>query len=118
MKENRICNTHGEFVHSYEPSNKRWRCNKCRTEAVQRRRKKLKQLAAEYKGGGCCVCGYNRCLEALDFHHIDPNEKEFGIAASGIIVSWERVKKEIEKCVLLCANCHREFHAGLIQLPK
>jgi hypothetical protein len=87
-------------------------------QAVQRRREKVRQMAVEYKGGGCEVCGYNRCIEALEFHHLDPTQKDFGISAKGYSRSWEKVKREIEKCVLLCANCHREFHAGKLQLSQ
>ncbi len=87
-------------------------------KAVQRRREKVRQMAVEYKGGSCEVCGYNRCIEALEFHHLDPMKKDFGISAKGYSRSWEKVKAEIEKCVLLCANCHREFHAGKLQLSQ
>ena len=84
---------------------------------VTARRRKLTKMAKEYKGGQCFICGYNRCLAALEFHHIDPTEKEFSIAQKGHTRSWERIKKELEKCVLLCANCHREVHAGLLNVP-
>ena len=87
-------------------------------EAVQRRREKVRLMAIEYKGGCCRICGYNRCLKALEFHHLDPTKKDFGISSKGYARSWEKVKNEIEKCVLLCANCHREFHAGMLQLPQ
>ena len=81
--------------------------------AVQKRRKKLKDKAIEYKGGKCELCGYSRCREALEFHHSDNNKKEFGVAAKGYTRSWMKVREEIEKCLLLCANCHREVHTGL-----
>lgn len=87
-------------------------------KAVQRRREKVRQMAVEYKGGSCEVCGYNRCIEALEFHHIDPTKKDFGISSKGYARSWEKVRAEIEKCVLLCANCHREYHAGKLQLSQ
>ena len=67
-------------------------------------------MAVEYKGGCCSICGYDGCIEALEFHHIDPSEKDFGISSKGYTRSWERVKEEIDRCVLLCANCHREVH--------
>jgi predicted HNH restriction endonuclease len=57
-------------------------------------------------------------MEALEFHHLDPTQKDFGISHKGYARSWEKVKNEIEKRVLLCANCHREFHAKLLQLPQ
>ena len=78
-------------------------------------RNKIKEKAVEYKGGKCVVCGYDRCLKALEFHHINPEEKDFTLG-SNTNRSWEKVKIEIDKCVLLCANCHREIHDGLIKL--
>ena len=81
--------------------------------AVHARRKKVRQQAIEYKGGKCEVCGYDRCIEALEFHHNDLPRKEFGISAKGYTRSWETVKKELDKCKLICANCHRELHAKL-----
>lgn len=74
-------------------------------------KRKKKQKAVDYKGGVCSRCGYNTCIEALDFHHIDPNNKEFNIShAIRNSHSWERLKIELDKCILLCANCHRELH--------
>ena len=84
--------------------------------AVSKRRKKIKQMAVEYKGGKCESCGYNKCIDALDFHHVNEKEKEFGLSQSGLTRSWERTKKESDKCVLVCANCHREIHAGLLNI--
>src|SRR5918993_4024704 len=87
-------------------------------KAVQRRREKVRLMAVEYKGGRCQVCGYERCIEALEFHHLDPTQKDFGISRKGYTRSWEKVKEEVDECILLCANCHREFHAGMLQLPQ
>ena len=87
-------------------------------KAVQRRREKVRLMAVEYKGGRCRVCDYNRCIEALEFHHLDPTQKDFGISHKGYTRSWEKVKEEVDKCIMLCANCHREFHAGMLQLPQ
>lgn len=86
-------------------------------KAVAKRRKKLRDLAVFQKGGKCFFCGYNRCQAALDFHHIDESKKDFGISKDGITRSWKRILNEIDKCVLVCANCHREIHAGILQLP-
>lgn len=96
----------------------RYRCKKCSVEAVQRRREKLKLLAVEYKGGECEVCGYKKCVNALEFHHIDPNEKEFGVGENGYTRSIEAIKKELDKCILVCSNCHREIHDGLIDVDN
>ena len=86
--------------------------------AVARRRRKIKELAIEYKGGKCYVCGYDRYIGALEFHHIDPTKKEFGLGMSGLTRSWEKTRKELDKCVIICSNCHRELHGGLIELEK
>ncbi|MDP3793534.1 MAG: hypothetical protein Q8R07_02160 [Candidatus Uhrbacteria bacterium] len=86
-------------------------------KAVAKRRTKIRQLAVDFKGGQCVICGYHKCIAALEFHHPDPSKKDFSISADGLTRSWDRVKKEVRKCVLLCANCHREIHAGITQLP-
>lgn len=75
---------------------------------------KNKTKLIEYKGGKCQICGYNKCQQALEFHHIDPKTKEFNI--SGGTKSLERLKKETDKCILVCSNCHKEIHAGLISI--
>lgn len=110
----RLCKTHGmtEFRDIGRGDSKRGRCIKCRSEAVQRRRDKLKQMAVDYKGGRCQHCGYDRCIQALEFHHIDPTCKDFAIS-SGNTVAFEKIKVELDKCILLCANCHREEHVRL-----
>ncbi len=78
------------------------------------RAKKVKQKYVKYKGGKCSACGYDRCLAALEFHHIDPNKKGFTITSSGKnnIKSkpWQEIKEELDKCIMVCANCHREIH--------
>ena len=85
-------------------------------KAVMKRRWKIKELSVEYKGGKCNCCGYSKCSGALEFHHLDPNKKDFSIAAKGHCTAWEKVVKELDKCVMVCANCHREIHAGLIKI--
>ena len=76
---------------------------------VKDRRQKLKEMSVEYKGGKCEICGYDKCLRSLDFHHREPNEKDFSIG-SYKIMSWEKIKTELNKCDLLCSNCHGEIH--------
>ncbi len=78
--------------------------------SVAKRRKHIKIMAVEYLGGKCIKCGYSKYPEVLEFHHKDPSTKEFNLGLNGLTRSWERTKKEIEKCDLLCANCHRERH--------
>ena len=79
-------------------------------DSVKRRRKKLRLMAIEQAGGKCMCCGYNKYPEVLEFHHKNPAKKEFGIGQRGLTRSWKRIKAEVEKCNLLCANCHREIH--------
>lgn len=75
------------------------------------RRALLRAQAVNYKGGKCQICSYDRSLAAFDFHHVDPLEKDFSISSR--MTSWDVIRKELDKCVLLCANCHREVHDGL-----
>lgn len=79
-----------------------------------RKRKKLELI--EYKGGKCQICGYNKCSGALEFHHLDPMQKDFQISACS--KSFETLKQEVDKCILVCANCHREIHAGITEIPQ
>lgn len=83
-------------------------------EAVSKRRRRIKVMAVEFKGGKCQICGYNKYVGALDLHHVDPDKKSFSISSRGHSRSWEKVKKELNKCMLLCANCHREIEAGVV----
>lgn len=73
------------------------------------RRQKRKIEAIDYKGGKCSICGYDKCKEALDFHHINPDEKEFSISDKRDF-KIEKIKLELDKCILLCRNCHAELH--------
>ena len=102
------CKHHGLTDYVYVQSEKRYRCVKCRSAAVQKRRNKTKEILIEYKGGKCEICGYDKNYSALEFHHLDPNEKDFTISKKNS--SWENIKKELDKCILVCANCHREIH--------
>lgn len=94
-----------------------YRCKKCRSDRVAAWRRRAKRRLVEEFGGGCALCGYDRSLAALQFHHLDPQSKEFGLALQGRIRAYERLRKEAEKCVLLCANCHAEVEAGVTSLP-
>jgi hypothetical protein len=83
-----------------------------RHRVVELRRETKRRAIASF-GGTCGACGSTYVPAALDFHHPDPSKKEFAISDDGIYRSWERVRKELEVCMLLCANCHAEIHAGL-----
>jgi hypothetical protein len=84
-------------------------CKDCLYGFNQKRWEITKKKAVDYKGGCCNICGYDKCLAALEFHHIDPTTKEKS-CYNLMLMSWDRVKNEIDKCVLLCSNCHREKH--------
>jgi len=85
-------------------------------DAVAKRRRKIRLKAIAFLGGKCAKCGYSKCPEVLEFHYKDPSKKDFNVSRKGHCRSWERVKEEIKKCVLLCANCHREVHVELNKL--
>ncbi len=108
--ETRECKNHGltEFL---KDGSGTWRCRICRNNRVKNRRRELKRLLVEYKGGCCETCGYDKFVEVLEFHHRDPDGKDFKVSQG----SWslERMKAEADKCALLCANCHREEHIRL-----
>ncbi len=91
-----------------------YKCCKCRAEAVSRRRRKVKRMLVDEAGGKCSLCGYSRCIAALEFHHLEPSEKSFSLSHRGVARSIERARAEASKCVLLCANCHAEVEAGLV----
>lgn len=82
-------------------------------EIVKNFRQRLKERATYVLGDKCACCGYNKCIQALEFHHLNPNEKDFTFG-SNPNRSWAETRNEIQKCILVCANCHREIHYGLI----
>jgi hypothetical protein len=93
---------------NFKPYNPSW-CSLCVSKNCHDRQKSFKEKAVLYKGGKCSQCGYNKCFGALDFHHVNPSEKDFEIN----IVRWKKwdiIKKELDKCICLCRNCHAEEH--------
>jgi len=76
----------------------------------KQKREIRKQELVNLRGGKCSKCGYNSCIACLDFHHRNPDEKEFEISNSGLLLKWGRLVKEVEKCDVLCKNCHNEYH--------
>jgi len=83
-------------------------CDDCGKNA-NNRIKIYRQMSIDEKGGKCEICGYNRCIASLEFHHRDPSEKEYAWRDLGSC-SLETIKKEMGKCILLCSNCHKEIH--------
>jgi len=86
-------------------------CKDCQTARIRRGRQQFKDECIAYKGGRCESCGYDRCRDALDFHHRDPSAKEFKLSKHPRKVLDQTLKDELDKCSLLCSNCHREEHA-------
>ena len=101
-----------EYLYSrkYRAGHTTTNCNTCVTLARHRR---LKKKLVERKGGKCIRCGYDKYIGALTFHHRSPKEKEFNLAHS-LNRAWEKLKKETDKCDLLCANCHAEEHSNKV----
>jgi hypothetical protein len=111
----RDCRHHGSTVFVIDGSS-RYRCRRCRADAVSRRRRRVKQMLVAEAGGCCRLCGYDRHPAALAFHHLDPTQKRFVVSAWGISLGLDRLREEARKCVLLCANCHAEVERGSAQV--
>jgi hypothetical protein len=96
-------------------SRRRKYCKSCDNIQTCKRLQRYKQDAVDYKGGKCEICGYSKYTGSLDFHHLDPKGKDPNFNA---MRNWklERRKDELDKCALLCRNCHAEVHAGIAQL--
>ena len=89
------------------------------SEHVKTWRRNTKKRIVEALGGKCVCCGYNRCFEAMEIHHIDPRTKEFcfgSIRANSR--AWDKIIEELRKCTVLCSTCHKEIHSGFSQLPS
>lgn len=88
-------------------------CKECHNKKTIERQRAFKQKCIDYKGGKCSMCGYDKYNGALEFHHSDPKSKDFPIASSRLSRFSKKIEKELDKCVLLCSNCHREEHARI-----
>lgn len=94
------------------------RCKRCNTNAVSRRRRRMKKILVAEAGGACTLCGYDRSTAALQFHHLDPAAKSFAVSNAGVTRSIDVVRSEAEKCILLCANCHAEVESGVTKFDR
>jgi hypothetical protein len=110
------CSTHGLTTFVLEGRGY-YRCRECRKQRVVDWRRRTKRTLVDEAGGACMLCGYDRCLAALEFHHLDPTTKLFGLGVSGVTRAIETLRLEAKKCVLLCSNCHAEVEAGFTKLP-
>lgn len=95
-----------KYVYTPRSGHSLQQCSSCRANS-KRNTKKLRMIA--YKGGCCIRCGYNKSPRALHFHHLDSQAKEFTLSNSRVY-KWDTLKAELDKCVLVCANCHAELH--------
>jgi hypothetical protein len=111
LRKIKICKKHGEQEFIQE-TNGYFRCKRCRNNHVIKNRQDVKIKLIEYKGGKCVKCGYDKCVASLTFHHLDPTEKEVKIGGSSY--NFEFLKKEVDKCILVCANCHGEIHSNIV----
>lgn len=102
----RTCGVEGE-ENFYKSA--KYQCKSCwNKRTAQSQKDKVKQLKEEY-GGKCSRCGYDKCIDALEFHHLDPTVKEFHLGeARGLKI--ETLRAELDKCELVCRNCHTEIH--------
>lgn len=81
-------------------------------------RRRRKENLIKVCGSQCALCGYNKVVSALEFHHIIPETKEYGISEKGACHDLEKDFAEIKKCILVCANCHREIHEELYSIEE
>lgn len=93
-----------------------YRCLRCRSGWVSARRRRVKEILVAEAGGKCALCGYDRHVAALHFHHRDPATKRFSLAERGFTRSLEAARAEAAKCILLCGNCHAAVEAGVLSL--
>ena len=90
-----------------------------KSEHVKTWRRNNKIRMVQSMGGCCQVCGYNKSFSALEFHHLDPNEKEIGLSSiRGNPQGWSKIIIELRKCILVCSNCHKEIHDGTTEIPE
>lgn len=97
-------------------ANNRSCCYDCMPDGVQLRRGDFLAKIKKIRGGQCERCGYHTSIKALEFHHLDPNKKDFTISNDHF--KLEEALEETKKCVLLCANCHRELHDGVWKIEE
>jgi transposase len=107
----RTCSTHGTTDFGLEGRGY-YRCLLCRQERVTQWRRRVKRILVSEAGGECHLCGYKRCIAALQFHHMNPADKAFALSHNGVARNLGSARAEARKCVLLCANCHAEVEAG------
>lgn len=110
----RSCGKEGE-EHFYKTA--KYQCKACwNKRTAQSGKDQVKDLKDEF-GRKCSICGYNKCMDALQFHHVDPTKKEFSLGMKrGRNI--ETLREELKKCILVCSNCHVEIHYDMKKIIK
>jgi hypothetical protein len=90
--------------------------NKKKYKHVINWRRRTKARMVEAFGGECAICKIKSYPEIYDFHHLDPTQKDFSVGGLSV-KAWDKLVKELRKCIMLCGNCHRLFHCGYIEIP-
>jgi 5-methylcytosine-specific restriction endonuclease McrA len=106
---NQNCNI-TEFYNRRGKENSSVYCKKCTGLQTVERQRKLKKQMVDYKGGKCERCGYDKYIGALEFHHLNPEEKDFSLSQLKTYSFNHVIVEELNKCILVCSNCHREIH--------
>lgn len=104
-----MCKIHGTQYHKRYGKAKYPHCSACKIASRAKIRQEFKKRLVEHFGGCCEICGYNKSIKALEFHHKDPKTKSFEISSRNI-TNYAKLLAEALKCILICANCHRELH--------
>lgn len=119
----RICEICGQSFQIIDMGYTRKYCYQCspkvdincsHAQNITIKRRAIKEMLINYKGGKCVRCGYDKCARALQFHHNDPTQKDFGISKQ-LNRDITELKAEVDKCILVCANCHAEIHQELYE---
>ena len=105
-----------------DEESKRVARRKAANKNYQARRALFKRKLVDENGGKCKICGYNECLKVLEFHHINPNKKNFQITDfiknNTSLNNYAKALKETKLCVLICRNCHAEIHSGMHKIKQ
>lgn len=117
------CKKHGLTKHKLLSGGKnrpkKWTCVKCLRSRQMARRKNNKIILVKEHGGKCKICGYDKIPQVLDFHHIDPSQKDARVSFVVQQKSMATARLEASKCILLCKNCHAEIeHKFALTIEK
>lgn len=110
MMIDKKCKKHGVTKYTITKDKPYGDCRKCQNERRILKRKQVKRFLVDKCGGRCVRCGYNKCIDALCFHHLDPSQKEFEIGYKITYLKLDKILEELKKCIMVCNNCHSEIH--------